>query len=67
MQNSELFERLEKTSEHSDNSMSSLHCLQMAQKSLKERYSKMEQNNHDLQTETNKRLVRSPCNHVVLS
>ena len=43
--------------EQTDNSLSSLHCLKMAQANLKERYAKMEQHYNELQTKYAKKKV----------
>lgn len=51
----ELLARLEQVEENSETSLSSMHCLKMAQDNLKERYRKMEQNYNDLQLELAKR------------
>lgn len=53
----ELLARLEQIEENSETSLSSMHCLKMAQDNLKERYRKMEQNYNDLQLELAKRNV----------
>ncbi|XP_033733010.1 tax1-binding protein 1 homolog B-like isoform X2 [Pecten maximus] len=55
MENAALNDQLGKTSDMTDSSLSSLHCLQMAQKTLKERYSRIEQSHGQLNTEIAKK------------
>lgn len=55
MENAALNEKLGKSSDMTESSLSSLHCLQMAQKTLKERYSRVEQSNGQLHTEMAKK------------
>ncbi|OWF43030.1 tax1-binding protein 1 homolog [Mizuhopecten yessoensis] len=54
-ENAALNDKLGKTCDVTGNSLSSLHCLQMAQKTLKERYSKIEQSHGELHTEIGKK------------
>ncbi|XP_055995413.1 tax1-binding protein 1 homolog isoform X2 [Ostrea edulis] len=51
----EEIEELNQSKDTTESSVSSLHCLKLAQASLKERYSKMEQNYSELHTELSKR------------
>ncbi|XP_060067930.1 tax1-binding protein 1 homolog B-like [Ylistrum balloti] len=55
MENAALKDQLGKSNDTTESSLSSLHCLQMAQKTLKERYSRIEQSHEQLHSQIAKK------------